>query len=511
MDVRVYRAATMCEALALVSRELGPDAAILHTREVHCGLLGRLLGRRLIEVTASIEVNVPSRLPERSSFSETPTMTTATASQTREPRMRTTEMTGMTAMIPGTVERTMSRGDSPEVGIPGGVDSGTAPLPSTLSEKPEPESVFHTPDSTLSGMHMLTSGAGFPNDEPADRTETVESYTETAKSLYSSAETETGMEEKAGVSGTGTVKTERHSGNQVSDLHVMLRELAKHTRQSHGNEPSELCFRLFTDLLDAEIPEEFARALVDRIRSELKPGQPLDESLLRARILRLIESGIRCSGPIRVHPGEHRLVALVGPTGVGKTTTIAKLAANYRLREHRSVGLITVDTYRIAAVEQIRTYAEIIDLPMQVVSSPYEIEGAVQRMRDLDLILLDTAGRSPRDSERLAELQDYLTKAGAGEVHLVLSTTASTRSLSQTVEQFSIAGPTHLLLTKLDEATGLGGIWPLIRDGKLPLSYLTNGQNVPDDIEVADSSRVARAMLGLAEPVGQPAGIDVQG
>ncbi len=190
-------------------------------------------------------------------------------------------------------------------------------------------------------------------------------------------------------------------------------------------------------------------------------------------------------------------MALVGPTGVGKTTTIAKLAANYRLKEKRRVGLITVDTYRIAAVEQLRTYADIIDLPMQVVSTPREMREAVGRMDDLDMILLDTAGRSPKDEVRIQELRAFLTEADADEVHLVLSSVASARVLEQTAERFAAVGTTALILTKLDEATGLGNILPLVRTSRLPLSYLTNGQNVPDDIEVAESMRVARLILGM--------------
>ncbi len=113
-------------------------------------------------------------------------------------------------------------------------------------------------------------------------------------------------------------------------------------------------------------------------------------------------------------PGERRLVALVGPTGVGKTTTIAKLAANFHLREHRRVGLITVDTYRIAAVEQLRTYADIIDLPMEVVSTPREMRQAVERLSDLDLILMDTAGRSPRDEVKIQELRVHVERSSGG-------------------------------------------------------------------------------------------------
>jgi flagellar biosynthesis protein FlhF len=211
----------------------------------------------------------------------------------------------------------------------------------------------------------------------------------------------------------------------------------------------------------------------------------------------MLEADIPVSGPIAVTPGRRRLVALVGPTGVGKTTTIAKLAADYRLRQRRNVGLITVDTYRIAAVEQLRTYADIIDLPMQVISTPREMRDAVRRLEGLDLILMDTAGRSPRDEIKIQELKAFLSEAAADEVHLVLSSVAGTRTLTLTAQRFAAVGTTHMILTKLDEATGLGSLLPVIRGSRLPLSYLTNGQNVPDDIEVADSGRLARLILGV--------------
>ena len=223
--------------------------------------------------------------------------------------------------------------------------------------------------------------------------------------------------------------------------------------------------------------------------------------LLKARIAGMIEDDMRVAGPIQVTPGRCRLAALVGPTGVGKTTTIAKLAANFRLKEKRRVGLITVDTYRIAAVEQLRTYADIIDLPMHVVSTPREMRETVERMSHLDLILLDTAGRSPKDEVRIQELKMFLTEAAADEVHLVLSSVAAARTLEETAEQFSAVGATSLILTKLDEASGLGTVLPLLRSSGLPLSYLTDGQNVPDDIEIAD-----RPSAWRADPRGRSVG-----
>ena len=456
MDVRIYRAATMQEALSLVRQELGPDAAILHTREVRGGFLGRLLGRRQIEVTASIDVNVPSRLTNPA---RRPVITSVGRDDESD------AATGTEIYYHSGRDSAVCDDEGNDFGIDPGWDSGSEYVPATMQKRCGKNGGVRKFDPE---SHVMTDPRWKTKIEPA-------------------------------------------AHDPVSDLHEMLRKLSAHPERGRpGGGTSDLCFRLFTDLLDAEIPEDAARQLIEQVRSELKSGQLSDELVMRSRILRRIESEIRCSGAIRVGHGERRMVALIGPTGVGKTTTIAKLAANYRLREHRSVGLITVDTYRIAAVEQIRTYAEIIDLPMQVVSSPAEMDEAVRRMQNLDLILLDTAGRSPRDAQRIDELRDYLSCAKADEVHLVLSTTASTRSLQQTVEQFGQVHPTHLLLTKLDEATGLGGIWPLIRHG-LPISYLTSGQNVPDDIETAESPQLARSILGIADPADRRTNLDIQG
>jgi len=159
--------------------------------------------------------------------------------------------------------------------------------------------------------------------------------------------------------------------------------------------------------------------------------------------------------------------------------------------------LITVDTYRIAAVEQLRTYADIIDLPMHVVSTPREMRDAVKDFAAFDLVLIDTAGRSPKDEIKIRELRTLLNEARADEIHLVLSSVASAKTLSQTLEQFKTVGPTALVLTKLDEAPSFGGLLPILRSSGLPVSYLTNGQNVPDDIEIAQPTRLARLILGM--------------
>ena len=144
--------------------------------------------------------------------------------------------------------------------------------------------------------------------------------------------------------------------------------------------------------------------------------------------------------------------------GVGKTTTIAKLAANFRLRSGIKMGLVTVDTYRVAAVEQLRTYAEIIELPMKVVTNPLEMRRALDELAGLDLVLIDTAGRSPKDDLKIQELKSLLAEAQVDEVHLVMSLTSNVRNLEASAAKFAAAGTTALILTKLDEATGMGSV-----------------------------------------------------
>jgi flagellar biosynthesis protein FlhF len=209
-----------------------------------------------------------------------------------------------------------------------------------------------------------------------------------------------------------------------------------------------------------------------------------------------VESDLRCTGGIRTSSARRKVIALIGPTGVGKTTTIAKLAANFKLRAGLTVGLVTVDTYRIAAVEQLRTYAEIIDIPMKIVSAPREMSRVLDEMSNLDLVLVDTAGRSPADALQLQELKSILAEGPVDEVHLVLSLSASTRSLVNTARQFGGVRTTSMILTKLDESPGLGQLLGALPDLPYPISYLTTGQNVPDDIEPAVAARLSRLILG---------------
>jgi flagellar biosynthesis protein FlhF len=289
----------------------------------------------------------------------------------------------------------------------------------------------------------------------------------------------------------------RQVAGQLDELHAMVEKLCEHAASAPAHDLPESLFHVFTSLIEADVDETTVRDWIDRLRGEGVPRSLDDAAVVMNRVAEYLEAQISVSGPIAIDANKCRVVALVGPTGVGKTTTIAKLAANYRLREKRRVGLITVDTYRVAAVEQLRTYADIIDLPMEVVATPREMREAVARMNHLDLVLMDTAGRSPRDEVRIQELKSMLTEAEPDEVHLVLSSTAGAKSLINTAERFADVGTTSLLMTKLDEAHSLGHLVSVVQSVPLSVSYLTDGQNVPDDIQVARSGAMASMLLGM--------------
>ncbi len=212
---------------------------------------------------------------------------------------------------------------------------------------------------------------------------------------------------------------------------------------------------------------------------------------------RTVARGLVMANPIEVPVGRRRVVALVGPTGVGKTTTVAKLAAGFRLEAKRKVGLITIDTFRIAAVQQLQAYAEIMDLSMEVVEDPKQMAGALERLADVDLVLVDTAGRSPRSDARITQLRTMLHAAGPDEIHLVISATSSRETIQNIFDGFSPIRPTAVILTKLDETIQTAVPLSALYGRGLPISYMTNGQHVPDDIQSASAEYLTRSLLTL--------------
>jgi len=251
----------------------------------------------------------------------------------------------------------------------------------------------------------------------------------------------------------------------------------------------------FKRLVDNEVPPHIARKLLLKVNEDLTGEQLADSAARYSYLENVIAQCIRVAGPIATEGKGSKVVVFIGPTGVGKTTTIAKLAADFKLRGGKRIGLITADTYRIAAVEQLRKYAQIMDVPLEVVL-PGELARAVDRSRQLDIVLVDTAGRSQRDDLKMNQLRQLLASVKPHEVHLVLSATCSHRVLGNVLDRFGCFDVDKIVLTKLDEAAAYGGVLDILSKVDKGLSYVTTGQDVPDDIEVADAGHIARLILG---------------
>ncbi|OUT57362.1 MAG: flagellar biosynthesis protein FlhF [Rhodopirellula sp. TMED11] len=218
------------------------------------------------------------------------------------------------------------------------------------------------------------------------------------------------------------------------------------------------------------------------------------------------------SGPIQASPGTKRTVALVGPTGVGKTTTIAKLAAGFGIQQGCKVGLLTLDTFRIAAVDQLQAYAELMRLPMHVARSSTDLSDSIAQLGNVDLVLIDSVGRSPSGDSRLGELSQMLSSVPIDETHLVISATSTYAVVKSVIEGFRVTRPNAAILTKLDETPYTAGAVAAIaaenndrwqQQGQLPISYITYGQNVPDDIAVASSEKLGHKLLPAAHQITQ--------
>ncbi len=243
-------------------------------------------------------------------------------------------------------------------------------------------------------------------------------------------------------------------------------------------------------MLNNEVDELIAESLVKTAMEESMTTGSAD--LIDEFLPRSLENFVRCSGPIETEDSHPKVVAFVGPTGVGKTTTTAKLATNFTVLDRKSLALITVDIQRAASVQQLKTYADMLQAPFEVALNPVELRRAIRKHSDKDLILIDTAGRSPYKWISILELAGFFKGIEDIEIHLVLSAATSAGENLSAVERFGALKISRLLFTKIDEISGHGTIVNVGSKCNKPISYLATGQNIPDDIEIATYERILK-------------------
>ncbi len=273
--------------------------------------------------------------------------------------------------------------------------------------------------------------------------------------------------------------------------------------QKQGMPPSQVALppcllALYGDLVANDVDPLLAMRLAEytqRALTDQDGAAEVDPEKARLFMHRVIANFIPVAPAIQLDPGETRVVALVGPTGVGKTTTIAKLAAYAKLELKQRVALLTLDTFRLAAVDQLQQYAQILQVPVHVALTVEDIRSALRFYQDRTLVLIDTPGHSPKDAEVLDQLRRLLEELPRVETHLVLSATTKPRDLGEIAARFEPLNPSRLVFTKLDETSTYGPILSTLVRVKKPMSYLGTGQEVPQDLELATSRRVADLIL----------------
>lgn len=294
--------------------------------------------------------------------------------------------------------------------------------------------------------------------------------------------------------------------NRINGMEAVLTKIYEQIQQpaektgavkSESNErPLSKVIELFyNNLVKNEVDTDIVKQLIDIVQEKINENASVNDT---ASILYNLISGMM-GKPSTINlrnDGKPTVIIFVGPTGVGKTTTLAKIAANYSLNYKKNVGLITADTYRIAAVEQLKTYAEILGMPLEVVYSVNEVNEAIRAYNDKDLILIDTAGRSYKNKPQFDELKMLVEASCADEIFLVLSATTGMRNCKEIIGSYNFLNNYKLIFTKLDESSSLGVILNSRRLTNKSLSFVTTGQSVPDDIEVANIDKITKNLLG---------------
>lgn len=442
MQVKVFEAADMASGLKMVRQELGADALILSTRTVRNGKLG-ILGKPIFEITAAIDTPWP-RENEQSR---------TTANQGPTPTRNTRPKAGINHVVGNDGDNLLTYG---------------------------PTSSTSQPAAGRNTKHGIDTGENL--QDIAFRQEFDE-----LKNLVKNLATD-----------IARINIPHHNGQIQSSPKEEAPAFFPKRLQ-----PSELpADSLVGCLLDRGINLETARTMADFARESLSDQDLQDPEIVHSYFFRTIRDNVVVQSPDFTTATDRQLrLALIGPTGVGKTTTLAKLAAHYLSRFSPSIALITIDTYRIAAVEQLKVYGEIMHLPVEVVISPEQLDQALLKHQDKELILIDTAGRSPRDSLCIEELATFLRADLGIEKHLVLSATTREVELADMVKRFDRLGIDRIIFTKIDECSQLGSLLNVQIQYGQPLSYVTNGQRVPEDLIEITQETIAGLIMSPQEGI----------
>jgi flagellar biosynthesis protein FlhF len=437
MQVKVFESADMASGLKLVRKELGPDALILSTRTIRSGKLG-ILGKQVLEITAAIDTTWP-RQPEKNQpaqhIFQPPVEHLAYTSNSRLSSSTSTA----NDQEANTDDSFCKIGARPE-------------RPTQSPEKRHPQ-----------GEESLQIRQEF--DELKGM---VKSLSGQIARLGRRSEADNSRAQNGGPAGNTLLHQRLQSSGSPQVLDLLL---------SHG------------------VNMETGRTISGFAKDSLSEADHADEQKLYDFLQNTIADILEVNEPYFNQTDQQHRIALVGPTGVGKTTTLAKIAADYLGNHSNSIALITIDTYRIAAVEQLKVYGEIMHLPVDVVLTPLQLEQAIARHQDKELILIDTAGRSPRDTLSIDELTTFLHPDLAVTKHLVLSATNREEELAETISRFAPLGIDCTIFTKVDECINLGIILNTQIHNSSPISYITNGQRVPEDLFQADKRRIAELIL----------------
>lgn len=253
---------------------------------------------------------------------------------------------------------------------------------------------------------------------------------------------------------------------------------------------------IYNKLINNEVDERYANQVIAEIEPTLKKDAPVDNIL--GAIYQKLVLKLGKTETLDSMEEKRRFVFFVGPTGVGKTTTIAKLASIMKITKKKNVALVTADTYRIAATEQLRTYADILGIPVRIVYTPEDMRTVQNEFKNYDIVLVDTAGRSHRSREQRDDIENLLNtvREEEREVFLVLSATTKYRDLIKITEAYSEIVNYKLIFTKIDETTSIGNIFNIKMMTGAPLSYYTFGQQTPNDISRIDAQSIAKQLLG---------------